>query len=508
MTEKINNLWKNSFIYSIFSWLYGLMEHSFIFTPPKLEARKKEVNFIYYKSLYYRILKRINGVFSKFYKWIYEIYSRSIFSKIFEFFERLFKSSAILGKLKEISGFDSLGQIFVIIPVFYIFVDKAIRSLPVINALGSVWDELYLIFLFAYIVARRVNSKGDLDYNRTPMGLPILLFIVIGVSHVLVKQQNLDVAIEGFRAMFQQMLWYFAFVQLIRKKEEFNFITSLLSFQGLFFGLHAVYQYIMKVPMLGNWTDVTETVRTRAFSIVGSPNVLGAIFVILIAIALLKFLEEKRPILKAVHGLSFVSMVLGLLFTFSRGAWLSFAFVVVIFLLLVSSHLIFTFGFFGLIFLITENPLSRRLLQLLSPEYYASSSKAGRLYRWDFGLRVWSKNKAFGVGLGRFGGAVAINNNLAPFYLDNYYLKTLVEMGYFGISAMVIFVVWFVVYSLKVIWSRVDKMDFLRGICVFTGALGVLIQNFVENIFEVPAMMVIFFLYIALLDVLRTDGQK
>ena len=45
-----------------------------------------------------------------------------------------------------------------------------------------------------------------------------------------------------------------------------------------------------------------------------------------------------------------------------------------------------------------------------------------------------------GFGLGRFGGAVAMQNQVIEesetfsyFYMDNYYLKTLVEMGYIGL---------------------------------------------------------------------------
>ena len=38
------------------------------------------------------------------------------------------------------------------------------------------------------------------------------------------------------------------------------------------------------------------------------------------------------------------------------------------------------------------------------------------------------------------------------------------------------------------------------AIGLFSGAMGVLAQNFVENIFEVPAMVVYFYLAVALLN--------
>ena len=52
-----------------------------------------------------------------------------------------------------------------------------------------------------------------------------------------------------------------------------------------------------------------------------------------------------------------------------------------------------------------------------------------------------------GFGLGRFGGAVAMQNKVIEetkdfsyFYMDNYYLKTLVEMGYLGLAALFFFI--------------------------------------------------------------------
>lgn len=506
--EPVKRLWEESFLCFLWLRMVDLAGASLVFRSGKMKERNKEVRFYYTHSVYHRVLQSWNQLCGKGYERLHYFYEKSILSVIVEGIAQILRGSRILTSLKKRSGFESMGQLLILIPVFYIVVDKLIRTLPGVRALGSVWDELYLILLFIYCISRRIYSAGRLDYNRTPMGLPIFLFILWGIGHVLIRQINLGIAVEGFRAMFQQMLWYFLFVQLIRERKEATFITSALSGLGLFLGLHACYQYVMRVPMLGNWTDVTETVRTRAYSIVGSPNILGALFVILLPIAFLKVFEEEKIQWKALHFLSFSSMFLGLLFTFSRGAWLSFGFVVLLFIWLVNARLLIPFSFVGLLFLLTDNPITRRLFNLLSPTYQSSSSKGGRLYRWGIGLQIWERTKGYGVGLGRFGGAVAINNNLSSFYVDNYYLKTLVEMGYYGISAMAVFVGWFVIYAMKVINSQKSKLDILRTVCIFSGAMGVLIQNFVENIFEVPAMMVIFFLYIALLDVYCVRERK
>lgn len=57
------------------------------------------------------------------------------------------------------------------------------------------------------------------------------------------------------------------------------------------------------------------------------------------------------------------------------------------------------------------------------------------------------RGKAAGVGLGMFGGAVAMQNQVIDhqeyFYVDNYYLKLMIEMGYTGLAAFLITVISF-----------------------------------------------------------------
>ena len=115
-------------------------------------------------------------------------------------------------------------------------------------------------------------------------------------------------------------------------------------------------------------------------------------------------------------------------------------------------------------------------------------------------MDIWRRNKIFGLGLGRYGGAVAMNNNLTPFYLDNYYLKTLTEMGVYGIGALAFVILTFIVSTVKIIKSQTMVKYRIMVIGLFAGAMGVLAQNFVENIFEVPAIIAYFWITVALIN--------
>lgn len=396
-----------------------------------------------------------------------------------------------------------LKHIILFMLVFFVAVDYALRDILKISILASTWDELLMLFSLFYIFIERVLNRGGKRANFTPMDLPILIFILIGICHVMLRSLDLAIAIEGFRAVFQQMIWFFIFTQLVRKKVETKNIVRMFAWLGLFLGLHAIYQYVAKVPMPGNWVDVGENVRIRAFSIIGSPNILGSIFVLIIPLSISAGITGKRTEEKLFYFTSAIAMIFGLLLTMSRGAWLAFAFAMVVYILLLMPKLVFSFMGLGGAFILFGGSLSNRLLYMLTPAYFIKSSKDGRLSRWTEGIRQWSKDKVFGLGLGRFGGAVATNNNLAPFYLDNYYLKTLTEMGLYGLVTMILLFLTLIYYSLKIIHHQKNLKDRIMCSGILAGIIGVLAHNGVENIFEVPAMVAYFWIFAAMMMAYR-----
>ncbi|MGM0396662.1 MAG: O-antigen ligase family protein [Bacillota bacterium] len=412
----------------------------------------------------------------------------------------LLKSSLLFRSASKALDYPTFTDILMMLPVLYVAVDYIVRRLPVINMFGSVWDELLLLFMAGVFVLKRIRSGGRIHYNFGVMDLPVIIYIILGISHVLIKAPDLGIAIEGFRSVFQHILWYFIATQYIRTIRDSERVINVMLALGLFLGLHAIYQYIVKVPMPGNWVDTAENITTRAFSIIGSPNILGVIFVLFIPMGVAMTINGRRRLHRLYYGAVSSIMLAGLLFTMSRGAWLAFAFAAAIFVIILVPKLIIPFAGFGGAFVLFGGALSERLLYMMSPVYLMKSAAGGRLYRWNIGMEIWRRNKAFGLGLGRYGGAVAMNNNLTPFYLDNYYLKTLTEMGVYGIGALIFVILSFVVSTGRIIRSQSLLRHRIMVIGLFAGAMGVLAQNFVENIFEVPAMIAYFWITVALIN--------
>lgn len=505
---ELKKSFKSSVVMGWFTKLKSLAKHSLIFNVSINKDNKgREYKSFKETSMVFSLLLKKDAMFRKFEKNIkIALVNSKLMGSLFEkiFSERENKTNFLASsKFLKIIGIEAgikWNQILILLPALYVLLDYLIRRIPIIMRLGSVWDEMLLLLLALVYIFSRIKSGGKVSFNFTPMDLPIVIYIILGVSHVLIKAPDLGIAIEGFRSVFQHIVWYFIFTQYIRTIKDSEVVINGILTLGLFLGVHAVYQYVAKVPMPGNWVDTAENISTRAFSIIGSPNILGVIFVLFIPIGISMLLTKKHKIQRLFYASSTLFMIAGLLFTMSRGAWLAFAFSMAIFTIALVPRLIVPFAGLGAGFVLFGGGLSERLLYMLSPVYLMKSAAGGRIYRWAIGLELWRKNQVFGVGLGRYGGAVAMNNNLTPFYLDNYYLKTLTEMGIYGIAALVFLIVSFVVFAIKIIRTTKNHYNKIMAIGLFSGAMGVLAQNFVENIFEVPAMVVYFYLAVALLN--------
>jgi O-antigen ligase len=213
---------------------------------------------------------------------------------------------------------------------------------------------------------------------------------------------------------------------------------------------------------------------------------------------------EKAWFKKAIYLLCSLAMLLCLVFTFSRGAWISFAGAIVVFGLLRDRRIIAAFAIAGVLVFIFVPSVANRLLYMLSPTYIASSTRGGRIGRWDKAIQIIKNYPLLGMGFGRFGGAVAVRYEIAgTFYVDNFYLKTAVETGIIGIVSFLGLLISALRQGLRSIWMVQDKLLQDIGIGVFSGLIGVIAHNAVENVFEVPMMSTLFWILVAALVSMR-----
>ncbi|MBI5585225.1 MAG: polymerase, partial [Deltaproteobacteria bacterium] len=114
---------------------------------------------------------------------------------------------------------------------------------------------------------------------------------------------------------------------LIVNHRQLDALATGLIATATILALIGIYQYIVGVEMPAGWVDQAEAgVRTRVFSLVTSPNVLGSLLVLFIPMTISRIINLKNRIhWQLIYAVCLAAMLACLLFTYSRGAWLALA---------------------------------------------------------------------------------------------------------------------------------------------------------------------------------------
>jgi O-antigen ligase len=415
---------------------------------------------------------------------------------------RLISGSCISAGIASSSLARLLLSLVIPFSTLYVFVDELGRKVFAGIPLFGYWDEALLAACFAWLLAEWLNGRGE-RLAATPLDAPLLLLAGVSFFQMLNVGLYPPIAVEGFRVVIQYTLFYFVGSRWLKDDNRAETLVRGLLITGGALAMHGFLQFLMKVPTPASWTDQAEAaVGTRVFSIVESPNILGSIMVLLLPLALAVLIRPGvKPAMRCVLAAVAGAMALCVLLTQSRGAWLGLAAAMVVFCLLVRPAWLFILagGAFASLLL---PPVFNRIAYLFTPQFVASSQRGGRMLRYAAGFRMFMEKPWTGVGLGHFGGAVAMNHkNLFPttFYMDSYWLKTLVEMGIPGIAAFAVLMGLLLVWGVRAVRRAEAGKDTLMAAGAFAGLCGVMLHNFLENIFEVPYMVVYFWLLAALL---------
>jgi O-antigen ligase len=397
--------------------------------------------------------------------------------------------------------FNRMSWLYVLL--FYPIIDYVLRQILPLPIISSLWDEALLALLLVIALWRWLETNRKLPSIRTPF----LAFVVLGLAYIVFQMKYIAVSIEGFRAVYQYMIAFVIGFFLLDDRPSLRRCIAVLAVVATLVGLYGIYQFIIGVEVPASWLDAGETMRTRAFSIVQSPNVLGS-YMVLTAPVAIGLALTSRGLRRWIWLGAALVMLAALVFTGSRGAWFAFAGAVGLFSLFISRKLFIALALAGGAAAAFVPQISARLKALFNPTYLEKSSNDGRIARWLNAYDQMRMEPVFGLGLGRYGGAVG-NRHFGTTYVDSYYFKTMAEIGLIGLGLYL----WLMVVLLKNgydVWMRQKgRPDFLLYAGVLAGLLGVVLHNGVENIFEVPFMNTYFWLlagFLLSIPYLKDDG--
>lgn len=374
-------------------------------------------------------------------------------------------------------------------------VDYALR-LEKIHVLGMIWDKVVLLILMIAALARYTAGS---PFPRFRWYKYAGWFLLFGFALMIADFASPIIAIQGYRIDVYYVLFAF-FIPILVSREDVIRLLHIGASIAILIAVHGIYQYIVKTPIPPGFVDVAEHVRTRAFSVLASPNELGAYMALMTPIVIGLALYETNRWRKWMYLIGGVLCAVTLLLTFTRGAWAALAISLLLTAILFERRLLIVLVVLGVIGYFLP-PIHHRIADLFSPAYMIKAAQpGGRIARWLTAFDKLSSSPLLGVGLGHYGGAVASDYGLSV-YSDNYYAKTFGETGLIGLT---LFLAMQLALANDLFQNARSHRGRVRYVLIggLTGIVAVLIHNSLENVFEDAPMAASYFIYTALFLVL------
>lgn len=196
---------------------------------------------------------------------------------------------------------------------------------------------------------------------------------------------------------------YFLVVNLMRTEKWLKRCVAVWVTSGTIVAVFGILQYVFGMTATGSWLDISyfSDIRGRTTSVFDNPNVLAFYLILILPFSLLAWVraEGRKP--KIISAFSIVSILLCLVLTWSRGAWLAAIFCLLLFALIRSKKTI-RFLFFLCLFLpflsfILPQSVTKRFMSIGD---LSDSSTMYRVYTWKGTLRVIKEYFVGGIGYG------------------------------------------------------------------------------------------------------------
>ena len=211
----------------------------------------------------------------------------------------------------------------------YLNYREEFANLGAIGGLNISVTSLSLAVLYALWIHERLMHGGISSHSLFRLSLPPLAYLAIVTLSSLVAK-DIILAINEIFLLLQAFLLYLYIIKSVRTREDVFFIITVL-----FIGLILESLIMIALRITGNSVSIANIFAridnsSRVGGTVGSPITAASYLCLLLAPALSIFITRLRTSYRAMAAIAFGLGGAALIFTLSRGGWISFAFSVVI----------------------------------------------------------------------------------------------------------------------------------------------------------------------------------
>lgn len=211
-------------------------------------------------------------------------------------------------------------MIFILLTIFTLLIPLDNKTSVWLNFGGGI--NLTNIFIFFLLIGWVINSvrKGTF-FIKSPLNLPVILFILLTLASFLTGYLKLGIPFFGdefraFKNFITTFILFFIIANNVKEKKHIKLLLGILSFMIILVTLICIKEF--------RGADIwhyDEGTRIEIFGM--QPNMLGAFFAQYIPIFAGFFYMMKKNSSKIFYLFLFTISLPALMFTYSRGAYLS-----------------------------------------------------------------------------------------------------------------------------------------------------------------------------------------
>lgn len=312
-------------------------------------------------------------------------------------------------------------------------------------------------FIVALLLGVRCLLTENLGlWQSSPFCKPVVAFAFIALLSLAGSPKPLfGIAFYGF-TILQYVLLFFMILVFIRHERERKMLVKALLYSTVIVVLYGLYQYVHMLTLHEvEWVDNEAFPRLmrRMYSTLYNPNLLSEFLLFMIS-ATASLCIAKIPKWKQAvpYGALLGGLVLCLILTYSRGAWLSLCAIVFFFGLVWDKRLWLSFSVIPFILLFYHGGVTTRLMSIFSHSE-VDTSVSMRIDMWTGAWQMFLDHPGLGVGWGAFKFVYPAYNELIQqagitiFHAHNMYLNILAETGLIGFLLFMGILVYTCVYA-------------------------------------------------------------
>ncbi|MEG6584022.1 O-antigen ligase family protein [Dendrosporobacter sp. 1207_IL3150] len=364
-------------------------------------------------------------------------------------------------------------------------------------------------FLIAGVAAwlGKMVVNRDFTFRRSPFDILIAVFVLISASSVLVSPDRNFSFYNYYHLMGRYIFIYYLVINNVHSLGQIKRIIWTVLSSAAVVTLYGFYQYFHGVDISSlEWVDGEQfpDLKVRVFSTLKNPNLLAGFLVMTMAVACglgCKAVKIKTRML--FFGL-FVLLGICLGLTYSRGAWVSVAFVIGVYGILYNKKILWLLLLAPIALVLGHDALTDRIMSIFNP---TDTSSTLRMALWESTIAMISDKPLLGIGWGAYWlvypqyDFFIQDAKTTIFHAHNMYLNIAAEIGIPGLMVFLAIMYGHIKTALTIFDDTNER--WLAGLLLglVSALIGLAVSGFTDFIMFNIQMSMLFWLFNALIIV-------